>query len=43
MRLRFIRDRGQLFLDLQPAGESRDVAWFSVDLVWRLFLGHREE
>jgi hypothetical protein len=42
LRLRFIRDRGQLFLDVQPAAESQEGTWFSIDLVRRLFLNHRE-
>ena len=35
LRLRFVRDRGQLFLDFQP--------WFSIDLVRRLHTGQREQ
>ncbi|MFI6267211.1 hypothetical protein [Micromonospora sp. NPDC051006] len=41
VRLRFVRDRGQLFLDFQPAVEQGDE-WYSVDLVRRLLLGKRE-
>lgn len=38
LRLMFVRDRGQLFLDFQsPASPSRD--WYSVDLVYRLLTG----
>ncbi len=43
LRLRFVRDRGQLFLDLQPSFLSPDGEWFSVDLVRRLKTGQREE
>lgn len=42
MRLRFIRDRGQLFLDLWPVNDTTDT-WFSVDLVRCLFLGRSEK
>lgn len=42
LRLRFVRDRGQLFLDLQPSFSDLDGAWFSVDLVRRLHTGQRE-
>lgn len=40
LRLRFVRDRGQLFLDLQPQAPAAE--WFSVDLVRRLCLGRPE-
>ena len=41
LRLRFVQDRSQLFLDLQSSsGWPKD--WFSVDLVRRLYLGQRE-
>ncbi len=41
LRLRFVTDKRQLFLDLQPvASPAKD--WYSVDLVRRLFLGERE-
>ena len=41
LRLRFVTDKTQLFLDIQPtAGRAKD--WYSVDLVRRLFLGERE-
>jgi hypothetical protein len=43
LRLRFVRDRGQLFLDFQPSFSSPDREWFSIDLVRRLQTGHREE
>ena len=36
LRLRFVRDRGQLFLDFQPSFSSPDGAWFSIDLVLSL-------
>jgi hypothetical protein len=34
LRLRFVRDRGPLFLDVQAKEGPRD--WFSIDLVWTL-------
>lgn len=43
LRLRFVRDRGQLFLDLQPFFSSPDGEWFSIDLVRRLKTGRPEE
>lgn len=41
VRLRFVRDRGQLFLDFQPTALRPDE-WYSVDLLRRLLLGRRE-
>jgi hypothetical protein len=43
LRLRFVRDRGQLFLDFQPRAGKLDGEWFSVDLLRRLCTGLREE
>lgn len=43
LRLRFVSDRAQLFLDLQPASLDASDEWYSIDLVRRLFLGHRED
>jgi hypothetical protein len=43
LRLRFVRDRGQLFLDFQPSSSSANGEWFSIDLVRRLKTGQREE
>lgn len=43
LRLRFVSDRAQLFLDLQPPNPERPNDWYSIDLVRRLFLGQREE
>lgn len=37
VRMRFVRDRGQLFLDFQPKAAGR--TWYSIDLVWRLLMG----
>lgn len=41
LRLRFVRDRGQLLLEFQPS-DSAVNEWFSVDLIRRLWLGERE-
>lgn len=43
LRLRIVRDRGQLFLDFQPSFSSFDGDWFSVDLLRRLQTGKREQ
>lgn len=43
LRLRFVSDRAQLFLDLQPPNPDKPDDWYSIDLVRRLFLGQREE
>ena len=42
LRLRFVTDRRQLFLDLQPVGPESGKEWYSIDLVRRLFTGKRE-
>ena len=42
LRLRFVCDRTQLLLDLQPSRTSAPNEWFSVDLIRRLFLGAPE-
>ncbi|GLI28280.1 hypothetical protein ARHIZOSPH14_25220 [Agromyces rhizosphaerae] len=41
VRLRFVCDRGQLFLDLQPASARTDE-WYSIDLLRRMYTGQRE-
>ncbi|HLL66091.1 MAG TPA: hypothetical protein VK453_10135 [Micromonosporaceae bacterium] len=43
LRLRFVRDRGQLFLDVQPSWAGKTAEWYSVDLVYRLVTGQRQE
>lgn len=42
LRLRFVRDRGQLVLDFQPVAGDAASEWFSVDLIRRLLLGKPE-
>lgn len=42
LRLRFVQDRSQLFLDFQPVTTTSQREWFSVDLIRRLYLGRRE-
>ena len=41
LRLRFVCDRQQLFLDFQPAWAD-GTKWYSNDLVRRMFTGERE-
>lgn len=41
LRMRFVCDRGQLFLDFQSRSHSSDAAWFSVDVVRRLLDGEQ--
>jgi hypothetical protein len=41
LRIRMLRDRSQLFLDLQPV-LAPETHWYSIDLVRRLFTGHQE-
>lgn len=43
LRLRFVRDRGQLFLDVQSSAAKLEDEWFSIDLIRRLRTGQREE
>jgi hypothetical protein len=42
VRLRFVRERGQLLLIFQPIDPDLSASWYSVDLIRRLFLGQRE-
>jgi hypothetical protein len=42
VRMRFVRDRGQLFLDLQPLEGGKPEEWFSIDLIRRLQFGRPE-
>jgi hypothetical protein len=42
LRMRFVSDRTQLLLDLQPVDTSVPSEWFSIDLIRRMFLGARE-
>jgi hypothetical protein len=42
MRLRFVCDRAQLLLDMQPSRTSVSEEWFSIDLIRRMLLGKRE-
>lgn len=41
VRLRFVLDRGQLFLDMQSISSAKGE-WFSIDLIRRMFFGNRE-
>ena len=42
LRLRFVNDRGQLFLDLQPSSPGSSTDWYSIDLLRRLMSGRPE-
>ncbi len=42
LQLRFVRDRGQLFLDFRTARQKGDKGWYSIDLVRQLITGERE-
>lgn len=42
LRLRFVCDRRQLWLDLQPTATAQPEEWWSIDLVRRLLTGRRE-
>ncbi len=42
LRLKFIKDRGQLFLDFQPTSSNRKKDWFSIDIVKQLVTGNIE-
>lgn len=39
VRLRFVSDRGQLFLDFQSVGDQCDKSWYSIDIVRQLVNG----
>jgi hypothetical protein len=43
MRIRLVRDRGQLFMDFQATAERDDRDWFSIDVVRRLVTGERQD
>lgn len=43
LRLRFINDRDELLLDVQPLLEKNDRTWFSIDIVQRLLTGKRQD
>lgn len=42
LRLRFVRDRGQLFLDVQSVHQKNKKHWYSIDLIWRLITGQKQ-
>ncbi len=42
LQLRFVRDRGQLFLDFRPAQQKSDKGWYSIDLVRQLITGESD-
>jgi hypothetical protein len=43
MRIRLIRDRGQMFMDFQSCAERGEMDWYSIDVVRRLLTGQRQE
>jgi hypothetical protein len=43
VRLQFVRDRGQLSLEFQPATTKDASIWFSIDLIQRLLTGERQD
>jgi len=42
LRLRFVKDRGQIFLDFQPTSKNRKGEWFSIDIVKQMVTGEIE-
>ncbi len=43
LRMRFVRDRGQLFLDFQEFAAAGKEDWYSIDLLYRIVMGERRE
>jgi hypothetical protein len=43
LKLRFVRDRAQLFLDLQGPNGSAEEDWYSIDIVQRYFTGETRD
>jgi len=42
LRLQFVKDRDQIFLDFQPTSTNRKNDWFSIDIVKQLVTGNIE-
>ncbi len=42
MQIRFVRDRGQLFLDYRSAQQEGNESWYSIDVVRQLMTGKNE-
>jgi hypothetical protein len=42
LRLQFIRDRGQIFLDFQPTSKKNKSEWYSIDIVKQMVKGKIE-
>lgn len=42
LRLRFVKDRGQIFLDFQPTSKKQKGEWFSIDIVKQMVTGEIE-
>ena len=43
LKIRFVRDRGQLFLDFQSLQHGKEADWFSIDVLHRLVTGEKQE
>ena len=43
LRLRFVKDRDQIFLDFKPANKKGEKYWFSIDIVKQLVTGRIED
>jgi len=42
LRVQFVRDRGQIFLDFQPTSKKSKRDWYSIDIVKQLVTGKIE-
>ncbi|NVM16748.1 MAG: hypothetical protein HWN80_03465 [Candidatus Lokiarchaeota archaeon] len=42
LRLQFVKDRGQIFLDFQPTSKNHKADWFSIDIVKQMVTGKIE-
>ncbi len=42
LRLQFVRDRGQIFLDFQPTSKKHKSNWFSIDIIQQMVTGKIE-
>jgi len=42
LRVRLVRDRSQLFMDVQSVGQHGDRDWYSIDIVRQLVTGERQ-
>jgi 3-isopropylmalate dehydratase small subunit len=42
LRLQFVKDRGQIFLDFQPTSKNHKGEWFSIDIIKQMVTGEIE-